>query len=144
MYIVYSSLYNENVCNTEYTKSGNGRTLAMEKLAQAVEGGGVHVHTLSLFTITYKVAVYAPAERADTLFLFNLYPLYTLSMYSIVACFIYMCLCKHARGHVCVRSAQCLWCICRVCQKQFAKKTLKMEILTVQDIGPFFTHLTVF
>jgi hypothetical protein len=32
----------------------------------------------------------------------------------------------------------------RVCQKQFAKKTFKMEILTVQDIGPFFTHLTIF
>jgi hypothetical protein len=31
-----------------------------------------------------------------------------------------------------------------VCQKQFAKKSLKMEILTVQDIGPFFTHLAVF
>jgi hypothetical protein len=26
------------------------------------------------FTITYKVAVYAPAERADTLILFHLYP----------------------------------------------------------------------
>jgi hypothetical protein len=45
-------------------------------------------------------------------------------------------------GHVCVRSA-CGAFAARVCQKQFAKKNLKMEILTVQDIGPFFTQLTV-
>ncbi len=30
------------------------------------------------FTITYKDAVYAPAERTDTLPLFHLYPFYTL------------------------------------------------------------------
>jgi hypothetical protein len=32
----------------------------------------------TLFTITYKVAVYAPAERADALPVFHLYPLCTL------------------------------------------------------------------
>jgi hypothetical protein len=34
------------------------------------------------YTITYKVAVYAPAERADTLPLFHLYPYVP---YSVVA-----------------------------------------------------------
>ena len=46
----------------------------MEKLAQAGEGGGVHAHPLSLiFTITYnyKVSLYAPAERTDTLPVFH-------------------------------------------------------------------------
>jgi hypothetical protein len=44
------------------------------KLAQAGEGGGaLHAHPLSLhFTIKSKVAVYAPAEWADTLTLFHL------------------------------------------------------------------------
>jgi hypothetical protein len=32
-------------------------SIMIEKLAQAVEGGGVHAQSLSLFTITYKVAV---------------------------------------------------------------------------------------
>jgi hypothetical protein len=44
----------------------------MEKFTQVSEGGGAR-HPLSLFTITYKVAVYAPAEWADTLALFHLY-----------------------------------------------------------------------
>jgi hypothetical protein len=37
---------------------------------------GVHAHPLSLraFTVTSKVAVYAPAEWADTLALFHLFP----------------------------------------------------------------------
>ncbi len=43
------------------------------KLAQAGEGGGER-HPLSFtFTITSKVAVYAPAEWADTLTLFHIY-----------------------------------------------------------------------
>jgi hypothetical protein len=50
----------------------------MEKLAQAGEGGGGGAHPphFTIFTITYKVAVCAPAERADTLtlFPFHLYP----------------------------------------------------------------------
>ncbi len=42
-------------------------SIMMEKSAQGVGGGGVHAHPLSLFfTITYKVAVDAPADRADT------------------------------------------------------------------------------
>jgi hypothetical protein len=41
----------------------------MEKLAQLNEGGG---RTPNPF-VTYKVAVYAPAKRADTLPLFLLY-----------------------------------------------------------------------
>ncbi len=43
------------------------------KLAQAGVGGGACPPLFTLFTITYKVAVYAPAERADTLTLFFLY-----------------------------------------------------------------------
>ncbi len=33
-----------------------------------------------MYTIPYKVAVYAPAERADTLALFHLCPKYTLCL----------------------------------------------------------------
>ena len=42
------------------------------KLALAGEGGGARRPTLIAFTITSKVAVYAPAEWADTLTLFHL------------------------------------------------------------------------
>ncbi len=55
----------------------------MEKLAQPGEGGGARPPPF--ITITYKVVVYAPAERAGTLPLFLLYPLYVLcgSVYKI-------------------------------------------------------------
>jgi len=48
------------------------------KLALAVEGGGAHPHPFITFTITSKVAVYAPAELADTLSLFISRKIYTL------------------------------------------------------------------
>ncbi len=48
-------------------------SIVLEKLAQAGEGGDTHPPPFTLFTITYKVAAYAPAERADTLTLFLLY-----------------------------------------------------------------------
>ena len=43
-------------------------SLVMEKLANAGEGegGGARPPSFTIVTITYKVAVYAPAERADT------------------------------------------------------------------------------
>jgi hypothetical protein len=45
------------------------------KSAQAGEGGGSrHPPLFTISTITYKVEVFAPAERADTLPLFLLYP----------------------------------------------------------------------
>ncbi len=72
--------------STEYTQSGNGRFLAyitswmMEKSAQPVEGGGCTPPPFTLFTIAYKVVVYAPTNRTDTLPLFLLYPY----MYSVV------------------------------------------------------------
>jgi hypothetical protein len=47
----------------------------VEKLAQDGEGGGSTPPPFSISTIKYKVVVYAPAERADTLPLFLLYPL---------------------------------------------------------------------
>jgi hypothetical protein len=52
------------------------------KLALAGEGGGPRPPPLITFTIPFpsKVAVYAPAERADTLTLFHLYE----NMYSVV------------------------------------------------------------
>ena len=62
------------------TQSGNGRPLSgvhsimLEKLAQPGEGGGARSPTFTISTITCKVVVYAPAERADTLPLFLLYP----------------------------------------------------------------------
>jgi hypothetical protein len=45
-----------------------------------VGGARLHAHPSQPITITHKVAVYAPAERADTLPLFHLYPY----MYSVV------------------------------------------------------------
>jgi hypothetical protein len=56
----------------------------MEKLAQSGNGGGgggcTPTPPFTVTTITYKVLVYAPAERASTLPLFLLYPY----MYSVV------------------------------------------------------------
>jgi hypothetical protein len=48
----------------------------MEKSALAVEDQGCTptVFHSTVFTITYKLAVYSPAERANTLPLFHLYP----------------------------------------------------------------------
>ncbi len=46
----------------------------MENLVQAGEGWGARPPPFTLSTITYKVVVYAPAEMADTLHLFLLYP----------------------------------------------------------------------
>jgi hypothetical protein len=52
----------------------------MEKLAQAGEGGGrtARPSPFTIVTITYKVAVYAAAERADTLLLFVSTPMYSV------------------------------------------------------------------
>ncbi len=53
--------------------------ILMEKSALAGEGGGCTPTPFQPIAITYKVAVYAPAEWADTLTLFHLY----LYMYSL-------------------------------------------------------------
>ncbi len=45
----------------------------MEKLAQPGEGASAPPPPFTIVTITYKVAVYAPAEGADTLPIFHLY-----------------------------------------------------------------------
>jgi hypothetical protein len=50
------------------------------KLAQSGKGGGARPPPFPISTITYKVVLYAPAARADTLPLFLLYPY----MYSVV------------------------------------------------------------
>jgi hypothetical protein len=46
-------------------------------------GGGCTPSPFTLSTVTRKVVVYAPAERADTLLIFLLYP----CMYSVVSSF---------------------------------------------------------
>ncbi len=53
----------------------------MVKSAQPGEGGGARHPPFTLSTIISQVVVYAPAERADTLSLFLLYPY----MYSVGA-----------------------------------------------------------
>ncbi len=55
----------------------------MEKLVQPGEGGGCTAHPLSLSCTLYNVVVYAPAEGADTLPLFLLYPPYVLCGYRL-------------------------------------------------------------
>ncbi len=72
------------VPHTEWQRPLSGvQSIMMEKLAQAGKGGGLHAcpSPFTISTITYKVAVYAPAEMADTLPLFLLYPY----MYSVGA-----------------------------------------------------------
>ncbi len=49
-------------------------SIMMEKLAQSGEGEGARPPPSTISTITYKVVVYVPAERADILPLFLLYP----------------------------------------------------------------------
>ncbi len=41
-------------------------------------GGGAHAHPFTLSTITSKIVVYAPAERADTILQFLLYSFLSL------------------------------------------------------------------
>jgi hypothetical protein len=57
-------------------------SIMMEKSALAGEGRGCTPTPLqsTVITITYKVAVFAPAERAEPLHLFHLYPY----MYSVM------------------------------------------------------------
>jgi len=43
-----------------------------------VRGGAARPPSFTIFTIAYKVAVYAPAERADTLPLSHIYPYHVL------------------------------------------------------------------
>ncbi len=73
-------------CTTEYTQSGNGpisgvHSIMMEKLTQAGQGGGCRPYPFTISTITSKVVVYTPAERADTLPVFLLSP-YRYSVFS--------------------------------------------------------------
>jgi hypothetical protein len=57
-------------------------SIMMEKLGQAGESGGARPSPFSTSTITYKVVVYAPAEMADALPLFLLYPyMYSVPMF---------------------------------------------------------------
>ncbi len=81
----------ENTCNctgtnwpqvttiqyTQWQRPLSGvQSIMMEKLAQAGEGegGGARPPPFTVSTITYKVEEYAPAERADSLPIFLLYP----------------------------------------------------------------------
>jgi hypothetical protein len=63
-----------NRVHTEWQPPLSGiHSIMMGKLAQAGEGGGARSPTFTIVTITYKVAVHAPAQRAETLTLFHLY-----------------------------------------------------------------------
>ncbi len=68
--------------HTEWQRPLSGvHSIMMEKSAQAGEGGvGARPPPLTISTITYKVVMYAPAQKADTLHLFLLYPY----MYSLL------------------------------------------------------------
>ncbi len=50
-------------------------SIMMEKSALTGKGGGVRSPPFTLFTVTYKVAVSAPAERIGAFPLFHLYPI---------------------------------------------------------------------
>jgi hypothetical protein len=64
---------------TEWQLPHSGvHSIMMVKSAQLGEGGGARPTPFTLSTIMSKVVVYSPAERADTLSLFLLYP-YTYS-----------------------------------------------------------------
>ncbi len=56
------------------------QSIMMEKSALVGKVGGCTLPPFTLFSITYKVAVYryAPAERTDTLHVFHLYLICTL------------------------------------------------------------------
>jgi hypothetical protein len=70
--------YNYRV-HTEWQLSLSGvHSVMMEKLAQTGEGWACTPTPFIISTITYKVVLYAPAERADTLPLFYSTPLCTL------------------------------------------------------------------
>jgi hypothetical protein len=56
-----------------------------------VRVGSARLSPFTIVTITYKVAVYAPAERADTLTLFNFYQ-YMYSVYSLTSLAVLSCL----------------------------------------------------
>ncbi len=83
---VFSFLSNKSIhkvpVHTEWQWLISGvHSIMMEKSALTREVGVARLPTFTLFTITYKVAVYTPDERADTLTLFHLYPLYVLFAY---------------------------------------------------------------
>ncbi len=76
----------DSISPPQSTQNGNGHFLEYipsrwYKQPRTVGGGGgASPPPFIISTITYKVVVYAPAERADTLLLFLLYP----SLYSVV------------------------------------------------------------
>jgi hypothetical protein len=66
---------------TQSTLNGNGHlygvhSIMMEKSTKNDEGGGAHPPSLTISTITYKVVVSAPAERAVA------HPLFPLNTYT--------------------------------------------------------------
>ena len=71
--------------STEYTELqpllSGVHSMMRVKSVLASEGGGARPPPLITFTLTSKVAVYAPAEWADTLTLFHLYQY----MYSVLS-----------------------------------------------------------
>jgi hypothetical protein len=69
----------------QWTISGaHSNSIMMEKSALAGEGLFERPHPFNLFIIMSTVAVYAPAERADTIPVFHLYPICTLYFLSFI------------------------------------------------------------
>jgi hypothetical protein len=99
-------------------------SIMMEQSALAGEGVGCTPTPFTLFTNTHththKVAVYAPAERADTRLLFHLYPICTLlfnilEMYESLSTYEYsICTRTMDEGTIKTPISKCrlYWCFC--------------------------------
>jgi hypothetical protein len=83
----------------QWTISGV-HSIMMEKSALTRKVGVARLPTFTLFTITYKVAVYTTDERADTLPLFHLYPY----MYSVRLSMPNFATLTHYPAGICLRS----------------------------------------
>jgi hypothetical protein len=87
LFVVRLELLKSIVTTTEYTQSGNGHFLAYipscwKNQPSLVRVGGASPPPFTIYTIKYKVAMYAPAERADILPLISTPPLYVLCGYN--------------------------------------------------------------
>jgi hypothetical protein len=111
-------------------------SIMMEKSAQAGESGGCTSTPFHRITIMYKgVAVYAPAERADTPPLFHLYPTCTLWW-------------EYHRGQVFYSDDPDVILLCLTCSTLYATEGLRDVFLRLQKksgaCGKLFAVLLLF
>jgi hypothetical protein len=81
--VSHQRVHSVAIANFWRTFHHDGKISPAELIFPSGEGGGCTVHPPPFirFTITYKVAVYAPTERAVTLPVFHLYPyMYSVSL----------------------------------------------------------------